>query len=161
MGRKLLNIFTNSIFESWISVRALLAVGVINDLSASTIDFTLAFPQVDLDIDAFMELPLGCIGPNGDRKGHVLKLNKSLYGLKQASHNWFNYLGNALKGRSFIQSQVDQCVWYKDNIVLLQYVDDLLIIGIDDEIIATFKKELLLSRISVSMSRSMPMGHLN
>jgi len=127
---------------SWISVRALLAVGIINDLSTSTIDFTLAFPQVDLDIDVFMELPLGCVGPNGDRKGHVLKLNKSLYGLKQASHNWFNYLGDALKGHGFIQSQVDQCVWYKDNIVLLQYVDDLLIIGIDDEIIATFKKEL-------------------
>ena len=89
-----------------------------------------------------MELQLGCRVPNGDRKGHVLKLNKSLYGLKQVSHNWFNYLGDALKGHGFIQSQVDQCVWYKDNIVLLQYVDDLLIIGIDDEIIATYKKEL-------------------
>ena len=115
---------------------------IINDLSTSTIDFTLAFPQVDLDINVFMELPMGCVGPSGDRKGHVLKLHKSLYGLKQASHNWFNYLGDALKDHGFIQSQVDQCIWYKENIVLLQYVDDLLIIGIDDEIIATLKKEL-------------------
>lgn len=55
-----------------------MAVVIINDLSTSTINFTLAFPQVDLDIDVFMELPMGCVGPNGDCKGHVLKLNKSL-----------------------------------------------------------------------------------
>ena len=127
---------------SWMSVRALLAVGIIHDLSTSTVDFTLAFPQVDLDIDVFMELPIGCVGPNGDRKGYVLKLNKSLYGLKQASHNWFNYLSEALSNRGFIQSQVDKCVWFKDGIVLLQYVDDLLIIGINEEIIANFKKIL-------------------
>ena len=105
-------------------------------------DFTLAFPQVDLDINVFMELPIGCVGPNGDRKGYVLKLNKSLYGLKQASHNWFNYLGEALSNRGFIQSQVDKCVWFKDGIVLLQYVDDLLIVGINDEIISNFKTQL-------------------
>ena len=127
---------------SWLSVRALLAVGIIHDLSTSTVDFTLAFPQVDLDIDVFMELPIGCVGPNGDRKGYVLKLNKSLYGLKQASHNWFNYLGEALSNRGFIQSQVDKCVWFKEGIVLLQYVDDLLIVGINDEIVANFKKIL-------------------
>ena len=127
---------------SWMSVRALLAVGIIHDLSTSTVDFTLAFPQVDLDIDVFMELPIGCVGPNGDRKGYVLKLNKSLYGLKQASHNWFNYLGEALSNRGFIQSQVDKCVWFKEGIVLLQYVDDLLIVGINDETVANFKKIL-------------------
>ncbi len=127
---------------SWMSVRALLAVGIIHDLSTSTVDFTLAFPQVDLDIDVFMELPIGCVGPNGDRKGYVLKLNKSLYGLKQASHNWFNYLGEALSNRGYIQSQVDKCVWFKEGIVLLQYVDDLLIVGINDEIVANFKKIL-------------------
>ena len=127
---------------SWMAVRALLAVGIIHDLSTSTVDFTLAFPQVDLDIDVFMELPMGCVGPNGDRKGYVLKLNKSLYGLKQASHNWFNYLSEALQNRGFISSQVDKCVWFKEGIVLLQYVDDLLIVDTDDEIFANFKKEL-------------------
>ena len=127
---------------SWIAVRAMLAVGILHDLSTSTVDFTLAFPQVDLDIDVYMELPMGCVGPNGDRKGVVLKLNKSLYGLKQASHNWFHYLADALRKRGFIQSQADQCVWFKEGIVLLQYVDDLLIVGINDEIIAQFKKDL-------------------
>ena len=127
---------------SWIAIRAMLTVGIIHDLSTSTIDFTLAFPQCDLDVDVFMELPLGCVGPNGDRKSHVLKLNKSLYGLKQASHNWYNYLSDALTNRGFIQSQVDQCVWYQDGLVVLQYVDDLLLIGTDDKIIAEFKKKL-------------------
>jgi hypothetical protein len=89
-----------------------MAVEVINDLSTSNIDLTLAFPQVDHDIDVFMELPMGWVDPDGNRKGHVLKLNKSLLygGLKQASQNWFNYLGNALKKRGFVQSQIDLCV---------------------------------------------------
>ena len=34
----------------WISVRALLAIGLINDLSTLSVDFMLAIPQVDLDI---------------------------------------------------------------------------------------------------------------
>ncbi len=127
---------------SWISIRALLAVSIIHDLTTSTIDFTLAFPQADLDVDVYMELPLGCVGPNGNRKSHVLKLNKSLYGLKQASHNWFNHLGKALTRLGYIQSKIDPCVWYKDGIVLLQYVDDLCIVGIDQATVASFKKNL-------------------
>ena len=49
--------------------------------------FFLSFPQADLDIDMFMDLPMG-IKVCGDCR-HLLKLNKSLYGLKKASENWF------------------------------------------------------------------------
>ena len=43
---------------SWMSVRALLAIGLIHALETLSVDFTLAFPQVDLDVDVFMELRL-------------------------------------------------------------------------------------------------------
>ena len=127
---------------NWLSVRALLAISLINNLSTSTIDFTLAFPQVDLDIDVFMELPTGMVGPDGSRKRYVLKLNKSLYGLKQASHNWFMYLCNSLENRGYVASSSDKCVFFKEGIILLIYVDDILIIGQDDSIVKDFKKSM-------------------
>ena len=54
----------------------------------------LAFPQDDIDIDICMELPEGMIpvGDESNRRLYTLKLNKSLYGLKQSSHNWYEKL---------------------------------------------------------------------
>ena len=72
---------------TWLSVRTLLILSVLHDLEAGSIDFTLAFPQADLDVDVFMELPPG-FDMNGSSGSHVIKLNKSLYGLCQSSHNW-------------------------------------------------------------------------
>ena len=64
----------------------------IHGLNSKSIDFVLAFPQADLDVPVYMELPAG-VNPinvsDGDRHIYVLKLNKSLYGLKQAGYNWF------------------------------------------------------------------------
>jgi hypothetical protein len=68
---------------NWLSVRALMAISVIHDLETRSIDFVLAFPQADLDVDIYMELPYGF---DFDGQRHfLLKLNKNLYGLKSAS----------------------------------------------------------------------------
>ncbi len=62
-------------------------------LTGQSIDFDLAFPQADLEVPVFMELPLGFDAPDSqNRKHYVLRLNKSLYGLKQAGYNWFTKL---------------------------------------------------------------------
>jgi hypothetical protein len=70
---------------TWASVRLLLVVAKIHGLKESkSIDFVLAFPQADLDVPVYMELPAG-VNPidvsDGDRRKYILKLNKSLYGL--------------------------------------------------------------------------------
>ena len=66
---------------NWISVRTLLAVAKIHRLSSQSIDFVLAFTQADLNgVNVFMQLPIG-MEVEGEY-GYVLKLNKSLYGLK-------------------------------------------------------------------------------
>ena len=104
----------------------------LHKLNLKSIDFVLAFPQADLDVPVYMELPAG-VTPikvnNADRKQYVLWLNKSLYGLKQAGHNWFEKLRKGLKDRGFIQSQVDPCVFYKEEYIVLTYVDDCIILG--------------------------------
>ena len=47
------------------------------------IDFVLAYPQADVKCDLYMEIPKMC-NVQGNRKDHVLKLKKNLYGSKQA-----------------------------------------------------------------------------
>ena len=73
-----------------ISFRLLFALTIIHDLESCSIDFILAFPQAKLKEDVYMELPFG-FDQNGNRS-YTMKLNKPMYGLKQASRNWFDRL---------------------------------------------------------------------
>ena len=92
----------------------------------------LAFPQVDLPIPVFIELPAG-VTPidetDFNRQRYVLRLNKSIYGIKSSGHNWFEKLRSGLTDRHFVQSQVDKCVFYTDGCIIMTYVDDCIIIG--------------------------------
>lgn len=118
---------------NWMSVRILLAVASIHRLETRSIDFVLAFPQAKLDVDVFMELPIGIEieddVPNSHR--YVLKLNRNLYGLKQGSANWFEMLQKGLTDRDFLPSRIDPCVYYRDDAIILVYVDDCIIISKD------------------------------
>jgi hypothetical protein len=131
----------------WASVHLLLVVAKIHGLESKSIDFILAFPQEDLDVPVYMELPAGVNPTNvsdGNRHKYVLKLNKSLYGLKQAGYNWFKKLREGLITRDFIQSQVDKCVFYRKDCIVLIYVDDCIILGKDmaivDAVISSLKE---------------------
>ncbi len=114
----------------WASVRLILAIAKIHGLSLKSIDFVLAFPQADLKIPVFMELPIGFEATDGENcKTYVLKLNKSLYGLKQAGYNWFVKLSNGLCDHGFVQSSIDPCVFFGHKCIILRYLDDCIIIG--------------------------------
>ena len=76
-------------------VRIMLTLSAIKNLHTKSIGFVLAYPQADRDVNIYMELPQGfTVGPESGR--YVLKLQKNLYGLKQAGHNWFEKLSSAL-----------------------------------------------------------------
>ena len=83
-----------------ISVRSLLAISRIHGLPSISTDFLLAFPQSDLDMGFFMEILLEMV-VDGNRGHLVLNLNKSLYGLNQASANWFDILKTGLESRGY------------------------------------------------------------
>jgi hypothetical protein len=100
-----------------------------------------------VDVPVYMELPAGVNPVNvsdGDRRQYVLKLNKSLYGLKQAGYNWIEKLCEGLITRDFIQSQVDKCVFFWKDCIVLTYVDDCIILRKDlaivDAVISLLKE---------------------
>ena len=76
---------------NWISVSSLLDIASIHEFPIISIDFVIFFTQNDLDVNFFMGLPL-LMGVDVKIVEWFLDLNKSLYGLKQASANWFGFL---------------------------------------------------------------------
>jgi hypothetical protein len=58
--------------------------------------------------------------------GKVLKLKKSLYGLKQSPRNFFLHLKAKLEKVGFTQSENDPCLFMNDKVICIVYVDDTL-----------------------------------
>ena len=55
-----------------------------------------AFAQAVLEEEIYMEIPRNYTAADVDNE-YVLKMNKSLYGLRQAPLSWFKYLKKHLK----------------------------------------------------------------
>ena len=70
-------------------------------------DVEQAFVQSKLDEDVFLRLPQGC----SSLSGKIVRLNKSLYGLKQASRSWHAHFASCLKTLGFQQYLADACVF--------------------------------------------------
>jgi hypothetical protein len=89
-----------------------------------TMDFAGAFLFPYLQEEIYMKLPQFYEAESGT----LLKLRKSLYGLKQASREWYLALTDALIKVGFKQAQIelDQCLFYHDelDIYLCVHVDD-------------------------------------
>lgn len=89
-----------------------------------------------------MKVPEGLPHPSN----HVCKLKKSLYGLKQASRQWFAKLTFELVHQGFTQSKNDYSLFIKhtaDSFILAAvYVDDIILTGNDIQSIQQLKSHL-------------------
>ena len=134
---------TYSPVVNWMSVRLMLIISIIHDLPVRSVDFVLAFPQADLDVPVFMELPAGMEIEDARPGEYVIELKKSLYGLKQSGLNWFEKLKKGLEDRGFQSSQIDPCVFISKNTICLVYVDDCIMISKDNDNINRLISNLL------------------
>ena len=93
-----------------LTVRLLLALCNIHKLESKSIDFVLSFPQAYLDVDIWIELPIGFVideAAYGESHSYILKMNKNIYGLKQASLNLYDKLCDGLFAQYFVPSVID------------------------------------------------------
>jgi len=69
------------------------------------LDISNAFLHGTLQEDIYMAQPKGFVAP--EFPNYVCKLNKAIYGLKQAPHASFHRLSESLIDFGFVQSLVD------------------------------------------------------
>jgi hypothetical protein len=84
------------------------------------------------DMDIYMELPQGIQTAHGNSKDHVLKLEKNIYGQKQAGPVWNSFLLDKLMTIGFTPSVIDDCVFFRDNIIFMVYMVNGIFLGDDD-----------------------------
>ena len=86
----------------------------------------------------------------------VCKLKKSLYGLKQASRQWYKKFDSFMVGHGYTRTNADHCVYVRKFpngkfVILLLYVDDMLIVGQDAGVIGNLKKVLVFRSLKTTI----------
>ncbi|GJU38427.1 retrotransposon protein, putative, ty1-copia subclass [Tanacetum coccineum] len=93
------------------AIRILISIAAYYDYEIWQMDVKTAFLNGYLDEDIYMVQPEGFVDPNHPRK--VCKLQRSIYGLKQASRSWNKRFDEEIKRFGFAQNLDEPCVYQK------------------------------------------------
>ncbi|KAK4412129.1 Retrovirus-related Pol polyprotein from transposon TNT 1-94 [Sesamum alatum] len=123
------------------SIRILLAIASWYDYEIWQMDVKTAFLNGFVEEEIYMDQPEGFTVAGEEQK--VCRLQKSIYGLKQASRRWNIRFDEVIRGYDFIKNESDPCVYKKVSgssiVFLVLYVDDILLIGNDVRMLANTK----------------------
>jgi len=86
----------------------------------------------------------------------TFKLQKNLYGLKNAGWTWYEHIRDGLIRHGFKNSLVDPCLFTKRKVLLILYVDDTVIISPDKEAIKQVAQSL---EQGFALTDEGPIGH--
>ncbi|MCH91191.1 retrovirus-related Pol polyprotein from transposon TNT 1-94 [Trifolium medium] len=113
-------------------VRVFMAIAASQNWPLYKLDVNTAFLHGELNEEVYMKPPPVLLLAHPDL---VCKLQRSLYGLKQASRQWNAKLTETLISSGYVQSKADYSLFTKHTsigfIVILVYVDDLVLGGTD------------------------------
>ncbi|KAL0374374.1 UNVERIFIED_CONTAM: Retrovirus-related Pol polyprotein from transposon RE2 [Sesamum radiatum] len=125
-----------------VTVRLFLDIAAAHSWPMHQLDINNAFLHGFLDEEVYMMPPDGY----STSPGHVCKLQRSLYDLKQASRQWNLEFTLKVADFGFKQSAHDHCLFIKPApqgfVALLVYVDDILVMAPTEDLIAEIKQYL-------------------
>ncbi|RVX16790.1 Retrovirus-related Pol polyprotein from transposon RE1 [Vitis vinifera] len=127
------------------SVCLLLSMVVVCSWPLYQLDIKNVFLHGDLAEEVYMEQPPGFVAQG--ESGLVCRLRRSLYGLKQSPRAWFGRFSSVVQEFGILRSTTDHSIFYHHNslgqcIYLVVYVDDIVIIGSDQDGIQKLKQHL-------------------
>jgi hypothetical protein len=115
------------------SLRIIMALVAHYDLELHQMDVKTAFLNGSLEEEVYMDQPEG-FSLKG-KEHMVCKLNKSIYGLKQASRQWYLKFNDTITSFGSKENTVDRCIYLKVSgnkfLFLILYVDDILLSSSD------------------------------
>ena len=115
------------------------------DFELDSVHVITAILLADLKEEIYDKIRDGCLTQQG-KGGKVLRLIKSLYGLKQSPRAWNEALDTYLKSIGFMPTSSEQCIyvgrWQTTTCYILVYVDDMLIAAPNRKIMANIKAKI-------------------
>lgn len=124
------------------TIRLFIAIATKLNLPIVQMDVTGAFLYGNINENVYVSLPEGAYSG----KNSIVKLNKSLYGLKNSPKCWNIKFNDVMLKEGFVRSNCDSCLYTKctdsNQIYLLLYVDDVLIFGSNDALVNQVKNVL-------------------
>ena len=135
-----------------ITFRFLISLAVSEKVDMRLMDVITAYLYGSIDSDIHMKIPEGFKLPEvvstKSRSMLSIKLQRSLYGLKQSGRMWYNRLSEYLLKEGYVNNPICPCVFIKKSetgfAIIAVYVDDLNLVGTPEELTKTaeyLKKE--------------------
>jgi hypothetical protein len=119
---------THAPVVQWTTIWLMFILEVLLDLKSKQGDITCAFLHADLGPDetVYVDMPLGFNAKSKNGKRQVLKLNKTLYGLRQSPRAFWKYITEKLETCGLMQSKFDPCLFIGPDVMCIVYVNDLI-----------------------------------
>ncbi|RDX91815.1 hypothetical protein CR513_26140, partial [Mucuna pruriens] len=126
------------------SFKTVMALVAHFDLELHHMDVKTTFLNGDINETICMIQPENFV--SNESKSMVCKLKKSIYGLKQSSHQWYHKFHQVITLYGFEANVVDDCVYHKFSeskyIFLVLHVDDILLASSDTGLLHETKRFL-------------------
>ena len=124
------------------TLRAVLAAAAHDDLHMKQFDVKTAFLHATIKEEVYMKQPHGF---NLCKPGQVLRLQKALYGTRQAGLEFFDLIKHIFLNNGWVQGESDPCMFcflepMTGKCLAVVYVDDGILAGPRDIVETAFKK---------------------